>query len=133
MLAQGRTEVLSPLQFLLAAGGLPLLSFGIVFSIWGIWNIFRPTSTTSILSQLVLSLIPGIIAMAAIYFACTEFTAMASATTPPAPAVLAGTAGRAMSYGFMGLLSTILPVLLGVVAIRKHVGGLRNESSEPTT
>lgn len=129
MPAQGRTEVLSPLQFFLHAGGLPLLAFGIVFSVWGLWNIFRPRNATPILSQIVLSSIPGMIAMVAIYVACTEFTEMASSTTPPKPAILAGVAGRAMSYGFIGLLSTIVPVLLGVAALRKHLVSLRNESS----
>lgn len=133
MLAQTQTAVLSPLPFFLHAGGLPLLAFGIVFSVWGLWNIFRPRSATPILSQVVLSLIPGMIAMVAIYFAYTEFIKMASATTPPKPAVIAGVAGRAMSYGFIGLLSTIIPVLLGVVALRKHLQSLRNECSNPTT
>lgn len=99
----------------------------------GLWNIFRPRSATPILSQVVLSLIPGTIAMVAIYFAHTEFMKMASATTPPKPAVIAGVAGRAMSYGFIGLLSTIIPILLGVVALRKHLQSLRNECSNPTT
>lgn len=133
MLAQSQTAVLSPIQFFLFAGGLPLLACGITFSLWGLWNIVRPRNASPILSQIVLSLIPGIIAMAGIYVACTEFTEMASLTTPPKPAVFAGVAGRAMSYGFMGLLSTIVPVLLGVVAVRKHLQSLRNESSNPTT
>jgi len=61
MLAQVNTTVLSPLQFLLSAGGLPLLAFGIVFSLWGLWNMFRSQNQAAILSQLFLSLIPGVI------------------------------------------------------------------------
>lgn len=130
MLAQAKTAVLSPLSFLLSAGGLPLLAFGIVLSLWGLWNIFRTQNSVPILAQLTLSLLPGMIAIVASYLACADFTEMATAETAPKPATFAAAAGRAMSYGFFGLLSTVIPVLLGTVAIRNHCARLRSVSSD---
>lgn len=111
---------MSVFRFLLLAGGMPLLAFGLILSLWGLWNIFQPRSTFQILSQLVWCSVPGIIAMVAIYLACMDFSEMAAATKPPKPATFAAVAGRAMSFGFFGLMSTIVPMLLGAVAIRRH-------------
>lgn len=101
---------------------MPLLAFGLILSLWGLWNICKPQTTGQVLSQLVLSSIPGIIAVVAVYAACTDFMEMAAATTPPKPAAFAATAGRGMSFGFFGLLSTIVPMLLGAVGLRRHFG-----------
>lgn len=123
MLAQAES-VISPVQFFLLAGGLPLLAFGIVFSLWGLWNVIKPPGAGWIVAQVVLSLIPGIIAMIAIYAANTEFAELATAEIAPKPAALAAVAGRSMSYGFLGLLSTIVPVLLGAIAFGRRCARL---------
>jgi hypothetical protein len=120
MLTQTDTAVLSPLRFLLSAGGVPLLAFGLFFSLWGLWNVVKPQSSRLILSQVVLSTMPGIFAMVAIYVTAADFTELATAETAPKPAIFAAVAGRAMSYGFVGLMSTIVPVLLGATAFRKN-------------
>jgi hypothetical protein len=111
---------MSPLRFLLPAGGMPVLAFGIILSLWGLWNIVRPQSPRRILSPMVLSSIPGIIAIIAIYMACTEFIEMTTSETPPKPWMFAAVAAKAMSFGFFGLLSTIVPILLGGLAFRRH-------------
>ncbi len=118
------TVTMSVFRFLLLAGGMPVLAFGLVLSLWGLWNIFQPRSTFQTLSQLVLCSVPGIIAMFAIYLACMDFSEMATAEVPPKPATFAAVAGRAMSFGFFGLMSTVVPMLLGAVAIRKHCSRL---------
>lgn len=69
---------------------------------------------------MVLSAIPGIIAIIAIYMACTEFIEMTTSDTPPKPAIFAAVAAKAMPFGFFGLLSTIVPILLGGLAFRRH-------------
>ena len=108
------------LRFLLPAGGMPVLAFGIVLSLWGLWNIFKPQSPRRILSPMVLSSIPGIIAIIAIYMACTEFIEMTTSETPPKPFMLAAVVAKAMSFGFFGLMSTVVPVLLGALAFSRH-------------
>ena len=128
MLLQVHDAVISPFRFLLFSGGLPLLAPGVVFSFWGLWNILKPRHPGLIVSQMLLSLLPGIFAMIAIYVTYTEFAAMAAQTTIPKPTTLAGVAGSAMSYGFCGLLSTITPVILGAVAMHRYLG-LPGESS----
>jgi hypothetical protein len=62
---------------------------------------------------------PGIIAMVGIYSACCDFTAMATAETPPKPVEVASVAGYSMSIAFIGLTSTIVPVLIGLCAFHK--------------
>ncbi len=119
MLAQTQTAVLSPLRFLLNAGGLPLLAFGLVFGIWGVMNFVRPRSSGHILAQCLLSLIPGIIAMVAVYVACCDFTELATAETAPKPAEIAKVTGYSMSIAFFGLASTIVPVAIGLCALGK--------------
>ena len=120
--------VMSPLRFLLPAGGMPVLAFGIILSLWGLWNIFRPPSPRRILSPMVLSTVPGIIAIIAIYIACTEFIEMTTSEAPPKPAMFAAVAAKAMSFGFFGLVSTIVPVLLGGLAFLRHGRRSRDDS-----
>lgn len=129
MLAQV-TAVQTPLQFLLSAGGFPLLAFGLGFSLWGLWNVFKLPGAGLIVAQVVMSLIPGIIAMVAIYAACIDFTELATAQNAPTPATFAAVTGRAMSYGFCGLLATIVPVLLGAIAFHRQCSLLRSGSPE---
>ena len=111
---------ISPLRFLLSAGGMPVLAFGIVLCLWGLWTIFKPQSARQILSPIVLTSVPGIIAIIAIYTACTDFIEMTTSETPPKPAMFAAVVAKAMSFGFFGLMSTIVPVLLGALAFRRH-------------
>ena len=100
----------SPLTFLLSSGGTALIASGLFFSLWAIGNVFKPPRERWILAQVMLSLFPGVFALFAIYVAAAEFTEMAMSQTAPKPAELAAAAGRAMSYGFVGLLSTIVPM-----------------------
>ena len=109
-------QVLTPLRFLLTSGGTVLLAFGFVSFIWGVVNLVRPAKPQSVLMQCLLSLVPGIVAMVMIYAASATFCAMAVAETPPKPADFAAVAGSAMSAGFLGLASSVLPVFLGLCA-----------------
>lgn len=121
------TVVMPPVQFLLSGGGRTLLAFGLTFSIWGIWNIMKPARAGLIVAQIVLSLIPGVIAMAEIFTSCTDFMEMATSEPAPKPAEFAAVAGASMSFGFLGLLATVAPVFLGCVAIHRHCGLLKRD------
>lgn len=113
--------VLSPLRFLLSTSGTPLIASILLFSLWAIWNVFKPPQEPWMLAQIVLSLIPGVATLFAIYAAAAEFADLAMAETAPKPAELEAATGRAMSYGFVGLLSTIVPILLGAIALRSQL------------
>ena len=130
MSTQPDAAIISPLRFLLFSGGFFLLAFGLVLTLWGLWNVLRPHSFVKILSQLALSVLPGMVAMVAIYLAAADFMELADSETAPKPAALATTVGPMFSYGFVGLLATIVPVLLGVVAIRKHYALRSTHSSD---
>ena len=117
MLAQTNAVVLTPFRMLLSSGGLPLLAFGLFFSLWAIWNVIKPPQERWILAQIMFSLFPGVIALIAIYMATGDFAELATSQEAPKPPAIASAAGRAMSYGFFGLLSTIVPIFLGAVAL----------------
>ena len=109
-------QQLSTLAVLIRAGGVPMFGLGILFSLWGILNVVRPRNRHLILVQTLLSLLPGIFAMMAIYAACREFNMMATLPAAPKPGEIAAVAGFAMSCGFFGIAGTIMPVTLGMVA-----------------
>ena len=72
------------------------------------------------LAKAVLSFLPGIFAMVGICTASQRFTEMATSPNPPKPAEFAAVTGAAMSYGFLGIASTIVPVMLGLLAFRRY-------------
>ena len=125
------TAVVPPFRFLLSAGGIPLIASGLVFGLWAIWNLIKPPRERWILAQILLSLIPRVAALIAIYAAAQELAELAVLETAPKPATIATVGGRAMSYGFFGLLSTLFPVSLGAVGlIRKISFGEKRVSHE---
>lgn len=130
MLAQTSTTVISPLRFLLLNSPAFLLAGGLYFTLWGLWNVYFRSRPRVILAQIVLSLFTGIGAAIAIYVAAAEFSELAAAETAPKPAALAGVVGRAMAYGFVGLFATILPVLLGAMALGRQVPESSGEAGD---
>lgn len=119
MLLQPNPLAVSPISFLLAGGGLPLLGVGIAFSLWGLRNLVRPPAAGVILFQSLLSFVPALIAMAAIIVNCVEFAELAAAEVAPKPAAFGAVIGQSMSFGFCGLLATIVPVALGLFALHR--------------
>lgn len=107
-------------QFLLFTGGWPLLAFGIVVSIWGIINIVRVPGSGWILAQAWMSFLPGIFALLGIYVTYQQFAAMAISTEVVEPTDVATVAGAGMSLGFLGIVSTIMPFMLSLVAFRRY-------------
>lgn len=109
-------QVLSPLRYLFLTGGISLTAIGAVMTIWGVINVWRPRRAGLICAQSLLSLIPGAIAVVAIYLNCVRFQEMAGASSIPKPGEFAEVTGQAMSFGFFGLVSTMVPVFLGMCA-----------------
>ncbi len=116
MPAEVEVQQLSTFLILLRAGGLPMFGLGLLFSLWGVLNVARPQSRHLILVQTLLSLLPGVLAMLAIYAASANFLAMAVLPTSPKPSELADVTTYAMSCGFFGIAGTIMPVALGLIA-----------------
>lgn len=107
---------MSNIEYLLSAGGMPLLLFGAVLSIVGLLMATRPVNRRAIGIFAILSLLPGLLAAYGIYTGCIEFRAMAASDMPPKPADFAAVAGRAMSQGFWGIVGTSLPSFFAVIA-----------------
>lgn len=130
MLAQSAMSVIPTLRFLFASGGVVLLACGVVVTLWGVYSILKPERIGPILSQLVFTALVGVAAMIGVYSSAAEFIELAAAETAPKPAELSAAAGRAMSYGFVGLMATTIPVFLQTIAIRRHSVILRlNQTS----
>jgi len=109
----------SDIAFFLSGGGLPLLAIGLAMSLWAVFNIAFSPSRRWMLVQCFWSLLPGVIAIVVIYQSYVEFAELAIAPQPPKPAVFAKVTGRIISCGFLGLISTILPVTLGLIGIAR--------------
>lgn len=107
---------LSVLGYLIREVSLPILAVSLVATIWGIFNLLRASNPANCRLQLLFSLLPGVIALFAIYSACSHFLALGASPTPPKPADFAEVAGRGMSHGFFGVAGTLLPVFLGMLS-----------------
>ncbi|TWT37766.1 hypothetical protein KOR34_27290 [Posidoniimonas corsicana] len=122
VLAQA-AEVMSPMRFMLSGNVSWLLAIGVVASACGVVNLVRGAERGYVLAQALLSLVPGVIAMASIYVACGRFAELAAAKAAPTPAELAASVGPAFSMGFFGLGCTLVPLVLAVCALWKLCGG----------
>lgn len=132
MIAEEAVQSISMVAFLLRAGWLPILSSGLVFSVWGIINLVRSSSPHQVLLQSLFSLLPGIMGIIAIYSAYVDLARMATMTTAPKPTEFASVTGSAVSSGIFGIAGSIIPLTLGVFAmwrfVQKQSPGNRNES-----
>lgn len=106
-------------QFILSAGGLPLVASGLVFCIWGVVNIVRVPKPGWILAQ-AWSCLPGVFAMIAIYSAYQSFATIATSPTQPKPTEIAAVVGAAFSHGFLGIACSLVPITLGLVAFGRY-------------
>lgn len=107
---------MSTIVYLLRSGGSPFLAFGLLLAIAGIVLILIRPSRTLVLIYAVVSLIPGLLAMVAVFGACSEFIEMSGSPQLLKPTDFANVAGRGMSCGFFGLFSTLISSLLAALA-----------------
>ena len=59
MPTQADTAVLPLFRFLLTSGSTPLLASGLLFTIWAVWNVFKPPQERWILAQVVAVVVSG--------------------------------------------------------------------------
>jgi hypothetical protein len=133
MFAEEAVQSISMVAFLLRNGSIPVISLGLVFSVWGIINLVRSSSPRHILLQSLFSLLPGIIGIIAIHSAYVDLTRMAAMTTAPKPAEFAAATGAAISSGIFGIAGSIIPLTLGLFAMwhfaQKQIPRNKNESN----
>lgn len=120
-LEEAQFEQISNLTYLLKAGGLPFLILGLVIGIVGLVLVLKPRRTSTVAIFAFVSLLPGVIAMIMVYTSCSEFVEMGSSPAPPKPAELFGIIGRAMGRCFYGLLATLIPMLLAIIAFLRTI------------
>jgi hypothetical protein len=113
---EAQVQQMSNLTYLLQAGGLPFLVMGVIMGIVGLILLLKPRRTVTAAIYAFVSLLPGVIALISVYTACSEFVEMGSSPAPPKPAELFGVIGRAMGRCFYGLLATLIPMLLAIIA-----------------
>lgn len=111
-----QVQQISNLAFLLRSGGLPFVAIGLALGIVGLIFVIKPRGQWTVAIYAFASLLPGLFAMLSVYSSCSEFAALASGPEVPKPAELFGTIGRAMGCSFYGLLGTVIPMLLAIIA-----------------
>ena len=117
------------MQVLLKSGGFPLLVLGLLLAGAGIVLVIRPMPTPSKI-LVSLSLLPTILGLLAVYATATDFYQLGY---NPKPSEIEDIAGRALSYGFCGLLGTAVPMLLAVVALlRAHTSVRAHDTANGT-
>ena len=109
--------------WLLNSGGFSLLVLGLMFAVAGIVLLIWPSRALSMILAF-LSTLPAVIALIAVYTASSKYAEMASASTAPKPAEFAAITGKALSFGFCGLLGTLLSTIFAVLALAR--ANLRN-------
>ena len=116
-----QVQQISNLTYLLKAGGLPFLVMGVLMGIVGLILVLKPRRTSTVAIYAFVSLLPGVIATIMVYTACTEFVEMGTSLVAPKPAELFGVIGRAMGRCFYGLLATLIPMLLAIIAFLRAI------------
>jgi purine-cytosine permease-like protein len=115
---EAQPQQIPTIVWLLKSGGVAPLALGLILAVIGIVLVIRPNRTASAILAF-LSLLPAIFGLIVVYSAAADYAQMAVSPTPPKPAEFAAITGRAMSYSFCGLLGTILPVFIVVLALSR--------------
>lgn len=93
-----------------------LLLLAVFISLAGIILCFIPNRRASIV-LVFSSFLPGVLALALVYQAATEFSALATSPAAPEPTEFGRVVGQALGSSFCGLLATFIPMLIAIVAL----------------
>lgn len=104
------------LWFLQNNYSLMLLLMAILISLVGLFLCFIPNRIASIILVFV-SFLPGLLALGLVYWAAAEFSALASSQAAPEPTEFARVISQALASGFCGLLATLIPMLIAIIAL----------------
>ncbi|MEM7474526.1 MAG: hypothetical protein AAF483_05980 [Planctomycetota bacterium] len=111
---------MSTLQLFVVSGGLPLLGLGFLVSCFALALIIRPNLQGCVLGLCLLTL-PGMYAMYSIFSAAAAFRVITTSSATPKPGDVATVFSNAMSSGFCGTLSMLVPTILLAIALLRAV------------
>mgnify|MGYP003113105836 CR=1 FL=1 len=124
---EAQLKQMSNIEHLLRSGGAPFLVLGIMLAIGGCVLLCSPRRRRTVVVFAVLSLLPGFIATGTIYSASVAFTDMANNPVGFKIHDFATLTSRAMSCGIFGLLATIVPSALAIVAFARSFGNAETD------
>lgn len=108
--------------FLQSNYSLILLLLAVFISLAGIILCFIPNRRASIV-LVFFSFLPGVFSLALVYKAASEFSALASSPAAPEPTEFARVISQALGSGFCGILATLIPMLIAIVALVRAPAG----------
>jgi hypothetical protein len=121
---------ISRLQFLFNAGDSPygtlIVAAVVVLIVWGLVNLVV-RNRNSIVAQVFLSYLPLVMALCGSLSAYQEFTVLATSEIAPKPSELGRVMSLAIACGILGSVGTLVPGMLGVIALMLHPGNPRTE------
>lgn len=94
------------------------LTLGSIVAVVGVICVVKPSRLASLIVAL-LSLLPAVCGMVVVYAAAVDYAQVAASPTPPKPAEFARLTGRAMGSSFFGLLGTVVPMFVAVLALSR--------------
>lgn len=112
------------LVHLLQAGGpliWVLLGCGVLAAFWGLANLLTKPPKASIVGQLIWSLGPAVLGTMGAISAAAKFRRIAMADEAPKPVEFAQAFGEGLAFGIFGCVWTVIPLLLGVFAVARHL------------
>ena len=106
------------------AGGLGIvvILLGLVLTAWGVFNLFKVRSRILLLLQAFLSFAPLVAGLTGMLSRYAEFSQLAASPTAPKPGVLGETITGVFACGVLGGLATIVPALIGTLALGLKAG-----------
>ena len=128
MNAEPNSGQLPELIVLLRGGdayGSVMISLGLLLTVWGMVNFFFVRNRLVLTLQALLSFLPATFALWGIHTAYVQFAQMAEATVAPKPIEFASMTVLAMGCGFWGIVSTMVPGFVGVLALSKSTARTR--------
>ena len=126
---ESQPQQISTIVWLLQSGGIAPLALGLILAFVGIVFVIRPNRTWS-MTLAFLSLLPAIVGLIVVYSAAADYAEMARSPNAPRPAEFARLTGRAMGSSFCGLLGTILPVFVAILALARTAKSVDTRNAE---
>jgi hypothetical protein len=124
MLAAAEVHRQSLLLFLLKVGGgagIGLVALGGLLTLWGLINLGFVKRRGALVSQALLSFLPISLAFVGMCVSAFRLLDMATAPRSTRPEVVADTMAFALILGLFGSASTVVPALLGIVALARNL------------
>lgn len=130
MVEAAPVQQLSLVQYLLRNGlgdQLLIVSTGVVLILFSLVALIFPRPRSVVLTLGLLSMLPGLIGVSSIVISLQAFFKVALSPEPPKPTVFAEIIGNGLGAGFWGLVMSLLPLCLCLIAL----ANMANTTAEP--